>query len=350
MRGGVWFVTVAMVGALSACSGEVLFDGDPATGDAGSGGAPADAAGGAAAGGQGTPSGGAATSDGGQTTGGQAAGGQSAGGQATGGELGMGGAGDGACTRTCDGELEECVAGACVATDAVRALTTQVHVPGGTFVMGRDDFTSSSPPHEQTLQDFWLDQTEVTAAAYDRCVLAGACTSTESGVGANSGAPGFESYPINYVTHHQAEAFCAWMGGRLPTEAEWEYAAGGRQGLEYPWGDSTPHSCMPATVSPNPPETDYDHGCAVGQFPANQNGLFDMGGGFYEFTSSPYCVYSDATDTGYVPGCRSDSFALRDGAFTSISTELAQVSSRQPVLPDVTHQSMGFRCALSVTD
>jgi formylglycine-generating enzyme required for sulfatase activity len=186
----------------------------------------------------------------------------------------------------------------------------------------------------------------VTAGAYDRCVNAQACTPADlAGVGVNSGAPGYENYPANYVTLMQAEAYCAWVGKRLPTEAEWEYAAGGLQGYEYPWGDATPGGCIPGFTNPLPEHADYNHGCEIGQFPENENGLLDTGGGVYEYTSSPYCNYSADTDTGYVSGCQTDSYALRDGAFSSFTKELARVTFRQGTADDFAHQAIGFRCA-----
>lgn len=275
------------------------------------------------------------------------------GGAATGGEsTGMSGAsGDGACAHSCSAEFETCVAGSCKATDAVRAATPMVEVPGGTFLMGDEDSTNSSPAHERTVQDFWLDQTEVTAGAYDLCVLTGSCTAADSaGLGVNSGSPGFEDYPANYVTLRQAETYCAWLGRRLPTEAEWEYAAGGRQGWEYPWGDGPPAACQQNITSSMPIDADVHHGCAVGQFPANENGIQDMGGGVYEYTSSPFCRYAAETESGYLTGCDSTLHAVRDAGFTSSSLDLAKVAFRQSTASDVTHQSLGFRCAANAEE
>jgi formylglycine-generating enzyme required for sulfatase activity len=227
-----------------------------------------------------------------------------------------------------------------------------VHLPGGSFLMGEDVVASpSSPRHERTLEGFWIDRTEVAAAAYQLCVIAKACTPADPlGQGVNSGVPGWEDYPANYVTLRQAEAYCAWVGKRLPTEAEWEYAAGGLQGYEYPWGDATGSSCHPNFANPTPQYTDYWHGCAIGQFPANENGLVDVGGGVYEYTSSPYCYYDAYTDTGYMTGCKAEDYALRDAAFSSLGKELARVTFRQPTADDFTHYAIGFRCAADASD
>ena len=219
-------------------------------------------------------------------------------------------------------------------------------VPGGTFIMGSGDEQGGTLAHERTTPDFSIDVTEVTAAAYDVCLLAGACTPTESSeLGANSGQSEYSHYPVNYVTLDQAEAYCAWMGKRLPTETEWEYAAGARQGLEYPWGSMPAAACLPGLIpDPEALDSDYDHGCAVGQFPSNDNGVEDVGGGVYEYTSTPYCPYSDTTSTGYID-CNTELVALRGGAFTSSGKELARVSFRQSAPRDFAGANTGFRCA-----
>src|SRR5262245_42590725 len=133
----------------------------------------------------------------------------------------------------------------------------RILVRGGTFTMGSDEvevalalatcqqepagsackpepFGAEYPAHEVYLSDYWIDRTEVTVAAYMRCVDAGRCREppVASG-GARFAAP---DYPVTLVTWSDAATFCNWNDARLPTEAEWERAARGLSGRRYPWG------------------------------------------------------------------------------------------------------------------
>jgi formylglycine-generating enzyme required for sulfatase activity len=124
-----------------------------------------------------------------------------------------------------------------------------VYVPGGTFQMGSaDEDPDEQPVHSVTLNGFWIDRTEVTNAQYAHCVGDGICIAP---VGSDSsthdsyyGVSEFDDYPVIFVNWNRADTYCQWAGGRLPTEAEWEYAARGPDGNVYPWGNDAPHDTL----------------------------------------------------------------------------------------------------------
>ena len=125
-------------------------------------------------------------------------------------------------------------------------LTDMVRVPAGTFMMGTDKGgRGDGPAHRVTItKAFYIDRTEVTAAMYATCVDEGTCTPNRVHADKDQAR-----HPANCVDRLQAERFCSYAQKRLPTEAEWEYAARGTDGREYPWGNSAPTSCATAILS-----------------------------------------------------------------------------------------------------
>lgn len=159
-----------------------------------------------------------------------------------------------------------------------------VYVPAGSFLFG----TESGSPDEASqteiiLDGFWIGKTEVTNAQYKKCVDAGICTSTDL---MNLDTRQYADYPAAYVPYRQAQRFCAWIGGSLPDEYQWEKAARGNDGRIYPWGDEEPDL---SNQLANIPGLLGDL-AAVGQFPEGVSpyGALDMGGNVWEWTSSRY--------------------------------------------------------------
>ncbi len=165
-----------------------------------------------------------------------------------------------------------------------------VSLPGGTFTMGSDDGTGLRPERVR-VGPFQIARTPATVAQYARCVKAGACAPPGSGGRCNWGVPGRDDHPVNCLDWGQAAAFARWAGGRLPSEAQWEYAARGGGGARLrPWGDE-PVTCARAVIK----SADGD-GCGrdatwpVCSKPAGNTpqGLCDMAGEVWEWTADDW--------------------------------------------------------------
>jgi formylglycine-generating enzyme required for sulfatase activity/serine/threonine protein kinase len=225
-----------------------------------------------------------------------------------------------------------------------------VPIPAGTFEMGcvpgdSECSADESPRHSVTLsRSFWLGQTLVTVAAYARFASAAARTMPE--------APPFnvnwslEDHPIVNVNWHDAAAFCEWSGGRLPTEAEWEYAArGGKEGRRYPWGDSLRHD--DANYSGTGGRDQWANTSPVGSFAANGYGLYDMAGNTWEWCSDWYGSYS--SDPMRDPhGPPTGSLRVLRGGSWHFNPRSLRISFRDTGAPAGRHNGVGFRCSRDV--
>ncbi len=217
-----------------------------------------------------------------------------------------------------------------------------VSIPAGAFLMGNPDGEGDPdehPQHRVSVAAFAMDVTEVTVAAYARCVSAGACAAAGSGQYCNAADPGRANHPVNCVDWSQATAYCGWAGKRLPTEEEWEYAARGTDGRKYPWGNAPPGAslCWSGEGNdlgrPNRRST-----CPVGSYPAGVFGLKDMAGNVWEWTSSGY---SDGYDKGRVDGRR----VHRGGGWNDNYPSNVRSPDRGAGTPTYRYYNLGFRCA-----
>lgn len=160
-----------------------------------------------------------------------------------------------------------------------------VRVSGGSSDLGSPEDPDFSPARQRQLQPFWIDQTPVTNAEYRRYLEA------TGGLKGWRVEAAWDAYPVVDVTWHQAVAYCRWAGKRLPTEDEWERAAGGPEGRRYPWGDQwEPHNCHHGASREKPMQPLFkDRGpVPVASFPTgvSSEGCHDLAGNVWEWTAS----------------------------------------------------------------
>ncbi len=265
-----------------------------------------------------------------------------------------------------------------------------VYVPRGTFSMGINDafveqafslclrgdcqrsrFENQYPPHEVTVDDFWIDQTDVTNAQF-AIFLSQNGNQVEGGVPwfniqdedaeinqqSNGFVPtaGFENHPVVEVTWYGANTYCSWAGGQLPTEAQWEYAARGDTGWLYPWGNefdgskaSYCDSNCPTDWADDNANDGYDLLAPVGQYRdgASWVGALDMAGNVWNWVADWYDAdyYEISPDNNPGGPANGSSRVVRGGSFVSDSVDL-WTTFRWYDLPEATHLTFGFRCAV----
>ncbi len=231
-----------------------------------------------------------------------------------------------------------------------------VQIPGGTFMMGSDaGGPGEQPVHEVTVPSFEMNRTEVTVAQYHECVDDGACTGpTQCDSYYNWGVAGREDHPVNCVDWFQAVDFCSWMGGRLPSEAEWEYAArGGGQHITYPWGDEVA-TCDYAVMDIDETHSNGNDGCGedrtwpVCSKPTGNTaqGLCDMSGNVWEWVQDwHHWSYNGAPSDGSAWETPSGSGRVERGGGFFNTFYYLRASHRALPNPSERFGGTGFRCA-----
>ncbi|MGQ9632169.1 MAG: PEGA domain-containing protein [bacterium] len=212
-----------------------------------------------------------------------------------------------------------------------------VWIPGGTFQMGDGD-PDEKPVHTVTLDGFWMDTTEVTNAEFKKFVDE-ARYSPQGGWKYDSGKA---NHPAVNVTWNDAVAYARWAGKRLPTEAEWEYAAGGPEHTKWSLGDEfdgSKYTWMDNQGNPTRP---------VASHPANGFGLYDMSGNVWEWCADWFSERYYANSPSANPkGPSSGTYrVLRGGSWYDFERSL-RVACRLRYGPTRWIVNGGFRCAQS---
>lgn len=258
-----------------------------------------------------------------------------------------------------------------------------LYIPNGEFQMGSSDeeldyavqqwgtvrtkdsiraqFEDEQPVHTVALDSFWIDQTEVTNGQYRQCEKARACSSPGTLIYRGSytrnpyyGDSDHDNFPVLDVNWSQAAKYCEWAGARLPTEAEWEYAARGPEGAVFPWGnefDGTLLNYCDVGCSFDWAHTAFDDGyndtAPVGSYPhgASWCGVLDLAGNVQEWVADWYGDYPSSQQVNPLGPSSGDTRVQRGGTWstTPIYTRNAR---RNRGDPGSKHWTAGFRCAM----
>jgi formylglycine-generating enzyme required for sulfatase activity len=266
-----------------------------------------------------------------------------------------------------------------------------VLVPGGRFFMGSDEpgFDLWKPAHHVTLDTFCIDAYEVTAGDYKACSDVGECKRPDpiasypkaEGVSdkqhdsnrktlsefCNFGQEDRAKHPINCVSWALADGYCKAKKARLPTEAEWEYAARGSDGRKFPWGDEPGdmlhmNACgtecnkweQAHGLRPSARMYDADDGfpgtAPVGSFPKGKTrfGAYDFIGNVWEWTSDWFETYKPDDVTNPTGAPAGDRKAIRGGGFNGGVQLWLNPAFRYHQLATASAPGIGFRCALNL--
>ncbi|SCA58735.1 Sulfatase-modifying factor 1, partial [Chlamydiales bacterium SCGC AB-751-O23] len=233
-----------------------------------------------------------------------------------------------------------------------------VYIPLGEFSVGSEECgEDAKPPHTCATKGFYLDKFCVSNQQFAHFVKeTDYVTEAERGEGApiwlegqwkmlegiswknptgNTLPKDFPAHPVTQITLEDAKAYSEWMGKRLPTEEEWEYAAkGGQINARYPWGDN---------ISKVHANFMSDKTVVNGSYPANGYGLYDMAGNVWEWTDSYYIAYPGNTSSN--PHFTEDLQVVRGGAWL-YDAAYCLIAFRNANQKSRCYPTLGFRCAL----
>jgi len=222
----------------------------------------------------------------------------------------------------------------------------QLFVPAGVFQMGTGSVikNSDSPQHRVYLNAYWIDRVEVSNAMYLKCIKAGGCGELVSD---NTEYKNwiYRDHPLVYADWFQATQYCQWTGRRLPTEAEWEKAARGTDGRDYPWGAEHPNPYL-ANFSGSM----INEAVSVYRYPlgASPYGALNMSGNVREWVNDWFdpMYYRNSPAKNPQGPHQGSERALRSGSYNEDEIQVT-ATNRLNHEPQSAGLNRGFRCAQS---
>lgn len=223
------------------------------------------------------------------------------------------------------------------------ATGEMIRIPGGEFMMGNDQGDPDErPAHPVTVAPFEIDRFEVTNALFDAFVQATGYRTEAEQAGKTQTwrthfTPDTASNPVAVVTWADAVAFCEWAGKRLPTEAEWEFAARGTDGRLFPWGNEYDPTKFNGKAS------GIRGTVHVGSYPAGASpfGVDDMAGNVWEWTADWYKAYPGGADSQFF----GEKFRVTRGGGWFDEERQVRATNRSSADPTAANDDLGFRCA-----
>ena len=225
-----------------------------------------------------------------------------------------------------------------------------VTIPAGEFRMGNENGNNlyESPIHAVYLDTYQIGKHEVTNRQYNQCVKAGTCSAPNNKI---FSIQEYKLHPVVNVSWNDANTYCEWIGGRLPTEAEWEKAARGTDERIYPWGNSIDCSFANYFDSTNRHEPCVGNTTPVGSYEKGMSpyGVYDMTGNVLEWVNdwSSDTYYRSSPSTNPSGPESGNKRVLRGGPY--LTGELGvTVTVRYSDVPASSSEEVGFRCARDI--